>query len=135
MNFELPSPGLACFDMGGVLHHARYLELLEKGRELFFIELGYPYPKLVENGFHLAVIRAEQEFLKPISYGIELECQMEVLSIHRKKLEISSEIRAKEECLHRATTVHISVKKAPTGFSTASLPEDFTKALGLHCRK
>jgi len=129
MKFALPSPGLACFDMGGVLHHARYLELLEKGREIFFEKLGLPYSQLVEQGFHLALTKAEQEFLKPIYYAETLQLEIELEEVRSRKLDVLHKIYSDENLVHRCRTSHLSVKKTTKGFNPASLPQDFLDSL------
>ncbi len=76
MNIKIPSPSLEKFDLGGVLYHANYFLLFEQAREKFLETSGLPYPELVKENQHLAVVSANIEYKKPIFYGQELNLEL-----------------------------------------------------------
>ena len=59
---------VGAFDLGGVLYHAKYLELLEMARAKLLIERGYPYGRLMQEGYHIVITETAQRFLAPIRY-------------------------------------------------------------------
>ena len=60
---------VGAFDLGGVLYHARYLELLEETRAAFLETHLCSYRSLMDAGYHIVVTQTAQRFLAPIQYG------------------------------------------------------------------
>lgn len=67
---------VGAFDLGGVLYHARYLELLEETRAAFFQAHHCSYRSLMDAGYHVVVTQTAQRFLAPIYYGQPVAIQM-----------------------------------------------------------
>lgn len=67
---------VGAFDLGGVLYHAKYLELLEQTREAFLTLEGLPYRTLMDDGYHIVVAETAQRFLAPIRYGERIVVEM-----------------------------------------------------------
>lgn len=117
-------PSLREFDLGGVLYHANYFHLYEQTREAFLKQAGHPYPKLVEDGFHLAVSESHQEFIKPIYYGQEIKVFLTIDDLKKTSAVFYYEIidTATAELLHEAWTKQVFVEKVDGGFKPRRFP-------------
>ena len=65
----IPPLVVGAFDLGGVLYHAKYLELLEMAREAFLTARGVSYRAMMDSGYHMVIVEAQQRFVSPIRYG------------------------------------------------------------------
>ena len=65
----IPPLVVGAFDLGGVLYHAKYLELLEMVREAFLTARGVSYRAMMDSGYHMVIVEAQQKFVSPIRYG------------------------------------------------------------------
>lgn len=124
-------PRLGEFDLGGVLYHANYFHLYEETREALLRQIGLPYSKLVEDGFHLAVAESSQEFVKPIFYGQEVKVILSIQDITQASAIFYYEIidTKTAELLHEAWTKQVFVEKVASGFKARRWPEKIAKAL------
>lgn len=122
-------PSLREFDLGGVLYHANYFHLYEKTREAFLEKSGIPYPKLVEEGFHLALTESHQEFLAPIYYGQEIEAVLSVCNLQKTNLIFHYKIFDGSALLHKAWTKQVFVEKIKESFKPKRFPTTLLDAL------
>ncbi len=60
---------VGAFDLGGVLYHAKYLELLELAREAFLVAHGCSYRVMMDLGYHIVIVEAHQSFHASLRYG------------------------------------------------------------------
>jgi len=52
-------------DMMGVVHHANYVVLFERGRLAYLRQRGLPYKEMVERGYHMPVVELNARYRKP----------------------------------------------------------------------
>src|SRR3954447_11243128 len=55
-------------DMMGIVHHANYVLLFERGRLEFLRRRGLPYKEMVERGFHMPVVELNLRYRKPAHF-------------------------------------------------------------------
>ncbi len=121
------------FDLGGVLYHGRYFNLLEEGREAFLRSIGLPYYELVRAGCHLAVTESRQVFQSPIRYGDELELELSFSEVRRTAFQADYclfNLAAPDKPVHRAQTKHVFIRLKEGGdFKVEALPEKLLEGL------
>jgi len=125
---DIPDLRLGEFDLGGVLYHANYYHLYEQAREALLRLGGIPYPKLVEQGFHLAVVEAQQFFERPIAYGESLRVKVYCVELGHSTLTLRYEISAARaavfEKVHRGSTKLVFVANSGGRLKPSRMPEN-----------
>lgn len=119
------------FDIGSVLYHGRYFNLLEETREAFLREIETPYPELVDKGMHLTLTESRQRFLAPIRYGEEITARLTFTDVRRTSFVARYELYGPAELVvHQAETRHACIKLQPNGaFKVVALPEKLLEGL------
>jgi len=126
---DIPPPRFGEFDLGGVLYHANYFHIYEVIREAFLAEGPVPYPTLVKNNCHLAVVETRQKFIKPIYYGDSFKA--ELLFSQVKNVSVTAEYRFyNEQTIHVAQTKLVYINSASDTFSVNPLPVDLKDYFG-----
>jgi acyl-CoA thioester hydrolase len=55
-------------DMMGVVHHANYVALFERGRLEYLRRRGLPYKEMVARGYHMPVVELNLRYRKPAHF-------------------------------------------------------------------
>lgn len=79
-------------DQMGVVHHGNYAQYLEIARIEWLEELGISYKSMEENGMMLPVYSMEFRFLKPATFGDELEIVTRLKKLPNVKIEFNYEV-------------------------------------------
>lgn len=79
-------------DQMGVVHHGNYAQYLEIARIEWLEELGISYKSMEENGMMLPVYSMEFRFLKPATFGDELEIVTLLKKLPNVKIEFNYEV-------------------------------------------
>jgi acyl-CoA thioester hydrolase len=69
-------------DMMGIVHHANYVLLFERGRLEYLRRRGLPYKDMVERGYHMPVVELNVRYRKPAHFDdlLRLETRLGALS-------------------------------------------------------
>jgi acyl-CoA thioester hydrolase len=70
-------------DMMGVVHHANYVTLFERGRLEYLRRRGLPYKEMVERGFHMPVVELNLRYRKPAHFDDLLWLQTRLGALSR----------------------------------------------------
>ena len=127
MIIELPNISLEKFDLGGVLYHANYFHLFEQAREKFLELSNLPYSDLVKESSHLAIVKAEIDYIKPIFYGDKIKIELSTSSIKKTNFFFHYKLShsSSNELHTSASTKMVFVKNlAPT-----KMPDKLAEAL------
>jgi YbgC/YbaW family acyl-CoA thioester hydrolase len=117
------------FDPGGVLYHARYFHLLEEIREAFLRSHHLPYFDLMQEGFHLPLISAEQKFIAPVRYGMEVHGRLAIESVTKVRCCLFYELTDKTNTLHLARTTLACVQEAGATLKPTPFPDTLLQIL------
>ena len=120
---DIPLPQFGEFDLGGVLYHANYFRILEFIRESFLAGGPFPYPQLVQNNCHLAVVETRQKFLKPIYYGESFKAELIFSEVKRVSATVEYRLY-KEQTIHIAQTKLVYINSHSGSFAVTSLPDE-----------
>ena len=119
---------LAEFDIGGVLYHANYFKLFERGRESMLRDGGMPYPDLVKDSRHLVVAETNVSFLQPVYFGDELTLKLHTSDLRRAAVKIHYQLFKKDQLgeilVTKAWTKQALVEKSDAGLALIPFPED-----------
>ena len=98
-------------DAMGVVYYANYFHMFERGRTVFFREIGYPYTEFEKASVSFPVIEAYCEYKRPARNDDLLEIVTWLSKITYTKVWMQNEIRMKEtgELLASGHTVHALV--------------------------
>ncbi len=81
-------------DAGGVVYHANYLRFMERARNEWMRDLGWPVDQLVEREKCLFVVRAlNMKFIKPARLGDALMVSTNILTTKKASMQIAQEVR------------------------------------------
>jgi YbgC/YbaW family acyl-CoA thioester hydrolase len=123
--FPLHAISLEKFDIGGVLYHANYFHLLEQAREALLAHAGMPYPQLVAQQQHLAIVHSEQDFIRPIRYGEPIDIAVWCSELKQSTATLKYLLIRDEdsETVHLASTKLVFVELAEKkGFRPQKIP-------------
>jgi acyl-CoA thioester hydrolase len=70
----------------GVVYYANYLRWFERGRSELLRELGLPYKRIEEQGFHFPVTEASCRYLNSARYDDMILIQTQLIAIGRASL-------------------------------------------------
>ena len=81
-------------DAGGVVYHANYLRYMERARNEWLRDLGYPVERIVEQEKKLFVVRSvEMQFMRPAKLSDLLSVSAEVTISKKASMQIRQEVR------------------------------------------
>ncbi len=93
-------------DAGGVVYHANYLRFMERARNEWLRELGWPIHLLAEQSKTLFVVRTLQmKFIRPARLGDDLQVSASVMKIKKASMWLRQEVR-----LHHNDTDDVLIK-------------------------
>ena len=110
MIIDITTPSLEKFDLGGVLYHANYFHLFEQTREKFLELSKLPYPELVKENSHLAIVKAEIDYLKSIFYGDKIEIDLTCSKIKKTNFWFHYKITRSSKIITTASSKMVFVK-------------------------
>lgn len=70
-------------DMMGIVHHANYVALFERGRLEYLRRRGLPYKALVQRGFHMPVVELNVRYRKPARFEDVLRVETRLGAVSR----------------------------------------------------
>ena len=98
-------------DAMSVVYYANYFQMFERGRTVYFREIGYPYKEFEKASVAFPVIEAYCEYRRPAKNDDLLEIITWLSKITYTKVWMRNEVRLKEtgELLVSGHTVHALV--------------------------
>lgn len=100
-------------DAGGIVYHARYLDLAERGRTEWLHTLGYGQADMLEDmGCVFAVRHAAVDFLKPGRLDDIVTVVTQLTELGRTSLTLAQAIRRGEETLALVMVVLVCIDRA-----------------------
>ena len=111
----------------GVVHHANYLRYFELSRVKWLGEHDQPYTAWIEHGLHLAVTRAEVDYVQAARFDDELVVTVWLDWLRRARLRMAYTITRGAELLIEGATEHCAVDA--TSGRARRIPRDRLEAL------
>ncbi|MFH1136813.1 MAG: thioesterase family protein [Pseudomonadota bacterium] len=110
-------------DQMGVLYHANFFRLFERGRSEYIRDRGLPYREIEERGAALPVTEAHAHYHRPVRYDDLIVIETAVGLVRRASIRFEYELYRQEnalELLAEGWTLHACV--SPDG-KVIRLPE------------
>jgi acyl-CoA thioester hydrolase len=79
--------------MMGIVHHANYVLLFERGRLEFLRRRGLPYKEMVERGYHMPVVELNVRYRKPAHFDDLLQVETRLGALSRVTVRFNYVIR------------------------------------------
>jgi acyl-CoA thioester hydrolase len=98
-------------DQMGVVYYANYLRWFEQGRSEFLRQIGLPYSRIEEQGFHFPVIEVHCRYADSARYDEVIEITTELTELGRASLWFAYKIsrQSNNGLLATGTTKHACI--------------------------
>ncbi len=94
-------------DMMGVTHHANYIRWMEEARIDLMDRMGFPYKKMEAEGVLSPVKSLQVNYLKPCTFGDEVEITAKVKDFNGVVIKIAYKMRLDGEPVFSGTSEHV----------------------------
>ena len=94
-------------DMMGVTHHANYIRWMEEARIDLMDRMGFPYKKMEAEGVLSPVKSLQVNYLKPCTFGDEVEITAKVKDFNGVVITIAYEMCLDGEPVFSGTSEHV----------------------------
>ncbi len=94
-------------DMMGVTHHANYIRWMEEARIDFMDRMGFPYKQMEERGILSPVKSLQVNYLKPCTFGDEVEITAGVRDFNGIVITMAYDMRLNGEQIFSGTSEHV----------------------------
>lgn len=98
-------------DVGGSVHHSKFIPWMEVARVEMFDNLGLPYAGLEKQGIGSVVLEVHLKVIKPAYFDDRLVVKAYVRECPKARLKVEYEIFRDETLLATAETTHAFVNK------------------------
>ena len=99
-------------DMMGVTHHANYIRWMEEARIDFMDGIGFPYQQMEAEGVLSPVKSLQVNYLKPCTFGDEVDITARVKDFNGVVITISYDMRLDGETIFTGTSEHVFLDRA-----------------------
>ncbi|HTN70332.1 MAG TPA: thioesterase family protein [Methylomirabilota bacterium] len=115
-------------DQMGVVYYANYLRWFERGRSEFLRQIGLPYGKIEEQGFHFPVTEVSCRYAQSARYDELIKIETELATVGRATLLFNYRIARESDdtLLATGSTKHACIDHAGR---IARLPKALESAL------
>jgi acyl-CoA thioester hydrolase len=94
-------------DMMGVAHHSNYIRWMEEARIDFMDRIGFPYQRMEAEGILSPVKSLQVNYLKPCTFGDEVEIIVGVQAFNGVVVTIAYEMRVNDTPIFSGTSEHV----------------------------
>jgi acyl-CoA thioester hydrolase len=97
-------------DAMGIVHHSRYLPMLEEARIAYLRHIGHPYADIRAEGIEMNVLEAWCQYRKPLEFDDVVDVHTTMAAVERASfqmaylLTVDGEVRATGVTAHGAVT-------------------------------
>lgn len=97
-------------DAMGIVHHSRYLPMLEEARIAYLRHIGHPYQEIRAEGIEMNVLEAFVQYRRPLLFDDVVDVHTTMASVERASfqmaylLTVDAEIRATGVTAHGCVT-------------------------------
>jgi len=107
-------------DAMGIVHHSRYLPMMEEARVAYLRHIGHPYQEIRDEGFEMNVLEAWVRYRRPLLFDEVVDVHVELAHVERASfqmgylLEVDGEMRATGVTAHGCVTSDGRPMRLPT---------------------
>ncbi|PIE34724.1 MAG: thioesterase [Ilumatobacter coccineus] len=93
-------------DAMGIVHHSRYLPLLEEARVAYMRAVGHPYQEIRDEGLELNVIEQWVQYRIPLVFDEVADIHVTFLSMERASFQMGYLITVDDQIRATGVTAH-----------------------------
>ena len=93
-------------DAMGIVHHSRYLPMLEEARIAYLRHIGHPYREIQQEGIDMNVLEAFVQYRRPLLFDDVVAVHTAMASIERASFQMSYLLTVGGEVRATAVTAH-----------------------------
>ena len=94
-------------DMMGVTHHSNYIRWMEEARIEMMNRFGFPYKQLEQDGILCPVKSIKADYLKPCTFGDEVEITVSIRAFNGVVVTIAYDMRVGDEPVFTGISEHV----------------------------
>ncbi len=98
--------------MMGIVHHSRYLPMVEEARVAYLRHIGHPYQEIRKDNIDMNVLEAFVQYRKPLLFDDVVEVHTTLASIERASFQMAYLLTVDGEVRATAVTAHGCVTTA-----------------------
>ncbi len=97
-------------DAMGIVHHSRYLPMMEEARVAYLRHIGHPYADIRAAGIDMNVLEAWCQYRKPLEFDDVVDVHVDLVKVERASfqmaylLTVEGDVRATGVTAHGAVT-------------------------------
>ncbi len=93
-------------DAMGIVHHSRYLPLLEEARVAYLRAIGHPYQSIRDDGVEIAVVEAWVQYRLPLKFDEVVDVHVTLRQVERASFQMGYVLTVDGETRAAAVTAH-----------------------------
>ena len=93
-------------DAMGIVHHSRYLPMLEEARVAYLRHIGHPYSEVRAEGVEMNVLEAWCRYRKPLEFDDVVDVHVRVANVERASVQMGYLLRVEGEVRATGVTAH-----------------------------
>ena len=75
-------------DAMGIVHHSRYLPMMEEARVAYLRHIGHPYQEVREEGIEMNVLEAWVRYRMPLTFDELVDVHVDLASVERASFQM-----------------------------------------------
>ncbi len=76
-------------DAMGIVHHSRYLPMLEEARVAYLRHIGHPYAEIRADGVDMNVLETWVRYRRPLLFDDEVDVHVRLAAVERASFQMS----------------------------------------------
>jgi acyl-CoA thioester hydrolase len=93
-------------DAMGIVHHSRYLPMLEEARVAYLRHIGHPYSEVRAEGVEMNVLEAWCRYRRPLEFDDVVDVHVTVAAVERASFQMGYLLTVDDEVRATGITAH-----------------------------
>ena len=93
-------------DAMGIVHHSRYLPMLEEARVAYLRHIGHPYQEIRDEGIEMNVLEAWVRYRRPLLFDDVTDVHVAVAGVERASFRMGYLVTVDHEVRASGVTAH-----------------------------
>lgn len=93
-------------DAMGIVHHSRYLPMVEEARVAYLRHIGHPYQEVRDAGLDITVLEAWVQYRRPLRFDEVVDVHVTVAAVERASFQMGYLLTVDGEVRATAVTAH-----------------------------
>ena len=99
-------------DAMGIVHHSRYLPIMEEARVEYLRDIDHPYQTVREDGFDFTVLEVSVQYRQPIRFDEVVDVHLSLSRVDRASFQMAYLLVVEDEVRAVGVTAHGCITSA-----------------------